>query len=327
MTQTIRWGILGPGAIARKFAASLRDTDGAVVAAVGSRSLERAAEFAAEYDIPRSHASYEALAADADLDAVYVATPHAFHKAHTILCLRHDKHVLCEKPLAINAGEAAEMIQAARERKRVLMEAMLTRFLPSMAKVRELVAGGAVGEVRMITAGFGFRADIESRSRLFDPALGGGALLDVGVYPLSFAHMILGAPDRIHAMARLGGTGVDEESAALLGYGGGRLAMLTAAIRLNIPREAFVLGTAGRIRIPSPWWRSSEIIVKRTGGEEMIMKLPINGTVYTPETEAFMNLIRTGELESDVLPLDESLSIMQTMDAIRAQWGMKYPME
>jgi predicted dehydrogenase len=305
----------------------LRDAEGAVVTAVGSRSRDRAVHFASEFDIPRAHGNYDALAGDAEVDAIYIGTPHPFHKEHTILCLRHGKHVLCEKPFAINAGEAAEMVRVARSQECALMEAMLTRHLPTMAKVRELIADGAIGDVRMITAGFGFRAQFDPVSRLFDPNLGAGALLDLGIYPLSLSYMLLGEPATINAQAHLGETGVDEESAVLLGYKNGAMAALTMAIRLNIPREAFILGTEGRIKIFPRWWVSSRISVKRSDCDEQIIDLPFKGLGYTHEADAFMDLIRSGKLESDVMSLDESLSIMRTMDTIRAQWGLKYPME
>jgi len=327
MTKVIRWGILGPGVISRKFVVDLKTAEGALVTAVGSRSLERATRFAAEFDIPHAHGSYAGLVEDADVDAVYVGTPHPFHKDHTILCLENGKHVLCEKPFAINAVEAAEMVRVARARKRALMEAMVTRHLPVALRLRELIAGGVIGDVRMITAGFGFRAKFDPASRLFDPQLGAGALLDLGIYPLSFAYMLLGEPATIDSRARLGKTGVDEQAAVLLGYQNGALAALTMAIRLNIPREAHVLGTEGQIKIFPRWWVPSRMAVKRPGRDEHIIDLPFKGNGYTDEAESFMEVIRSGRLESDAMPLEESLSIMRTMDAIRAQWGLKYPME
>ncbi|UCH84338.1 MAG: Gfo/Idh/MocA family oxidoreductase [Candidatus Latescibacterota bacterium] len=327
MMRTIRWGILGPGAISRKFVVDLKTVHGTDIIAVGSRSQDRATQFASEFDIPRVHASYDALADDGQVDAIYVGTPHTFHKEHTILCLRHGKHVLCEKPFAINAVEAAEMVQVAKEHRCVLMEAMMTRHLPAMVKVRELIADGAIGEVRMITAGFGFRAEFDPKSRLFDPALGAGALLDLGVYPLSLAFMLLGEPATIDARARLGETGVDEEAAVLFGYPDGALAVLTMAIRLDIPREAYILGTRGRIKIWPRWWVPSRISLKKPGGDEQILDLPFKGGGYAHEAEAFMDVIRSGRLESEVMSLDESLSIMRTMDTIRAQWGLRYPVE
>jgi predicted dehydrogenase len=325
--DSIKWGILGPGVMSRKFALGLKYARGAELAAVASRSRERAELFASEFDVHCVYDSYEALAGDNRIDAVFVATPHSFHREHAILCLSGGRHVLCEKPFAINAGEAADMIRTAREEERVLMEAMWTRFLPSLVTVRDLVANGVIGEIRRVTADFGFRASFDPQHRIFDPNLGGGALLDIGIYPLSLAHMLLGAPVSIHGLAHIGKTGVDEESAVLLGYDGGRQAILTMALRIDTPGEALILGTAGWIRILSPWWASSHVKVRENGRGERTLDLPYKGNGYTHEAEEFMDLIREEKMESSVMPLDESLAIMRTMDEIRRQWGMHYPME
>ncbi len=327
MHDPIRWGILGPGAISRKFAAGLRDAAGARLVAVGSRDRERARAFAADFDAPNAHAGYAALVADDQVDAIYVGTPHAFHREHSILALRAGKHVLCEKPLALNAGQAAEMIRVAGEQRRVLMEAVWTRFLPAIVRLRELLADGAIGEPRMVQADFGFRVGYDHKQRLFDPALGGGALLDVGVYPVNLAHMVLGAPERVLGAARLGPTGVDEEGAALLVHPGGRHAVLAMALRLDTPREARILGTEGSIRIHHPWWAASRLTLIRPGRDDEILDLPFTGNGYAHEAEAFMDLIRSGKSESEVMPPAESLAVLKTMDALRAQWGLRYPTE
>ncbi len=325
--RTIRWGILGPGRISRKFAAGLREAAGAELIAVGSSDAGRAAAFAAEFGLPHAHPSYADLAEDPAVDAVYIGTPHSGHEEHTLLCLERGKHVLCEKPLAINAAQAQRMIDAARGRGLVLMEAMWTRFLPTMVRVRELVNAGAIGEVRLITADFGFRAAFDRQSRLFAPRLGGGALLDLGVYPLNLASMLCGEPVEIHTTANLGATGVDEESAILLRHARGELALLAASLRVDTPREADILGTTGRIRVLCPWWASTRIAVQQGGGPQQILDLPSRGGGYTHEAEAFMDLIRHGRRESPIMPLDESLAIMRTMDQLRTRWGVKYPME
>jgi predicted dehydrogenase len=324
--QLIRWGILGPGSISHKFAQGLLDAEGAVLTAVGSRNHERAQAFAEKFGFERVYDSYEALVADPDVDAIYIGTPHNLHQAHTLLCLEHGKHVICEKPFAINASEAAVMVALARQKGLVLMEAMWTRFLPTLVKTRELLASGAIGEVRMVTADFGFRTSVNPNGRLFNPAMGGGALLDVGIYPLSLAFMVLGTPSRVQSMAHLGETAVDEQAAIILGYDGGQMALLSTAIRTNTPHEAFILGSDGWIKINSPWWVSNQLTLKQ-GGQETTLHLPYKGNGYTHEAEEMIRLIRTGQGESDVISLDESLAIMQTMDTIRAQWGLRYPME
>ncbi len=327
--RIIRWGILAPGRISRKFAAALHESAGAQLVAVGSRDFGRAAAFAAEFAAARgavrAHGSYEALAADPDVDAVYIGSPHSGHCEHTLLCLAHGKHVLCEKPLAVNAAQGERMVAAARAARLLLMEAVWTRFLPSLTRVRELVAAGAIGEVRLVTADFGFRAPFDAQSRLFAPELGGGALLDLGIYPLTLASMLCGAPVSIQSTANLGPTGVDEETAVVLRHGRGELALLACSLRVDTPREALVVGTEGRIRILFPWWAGSRIAVQARGGEEQVFDLASRGGGYAHEAEAFMDLLRAGRTEPDVMSLDDSLSVLRTMDEIRAQCGVRYP--
>lgn len=326
MSEAFRWGILGTGDIARQFADGIDALPDAVVAAVGSRSQDTAAAFGKRHGIERCHGSYEALAADPDVDAIYIGTPHPLHKANTILCLESGKHVLCEKPFAVNRGEAEAMIAVAREKQLFLMEAMWTRYLPSTEKVREWLAEGAIGEVRMFEGSFGFRADWNEESRLLDPSLAGGALLDVGVYPIAFAHMVFGgAPDRITGMAHLGDTGVDEQSAYVLGFPGGGLAVLSAAVRTETPQDATVMGTDGMIHLESPFWRSKKVTI--TGAREETAECPYIGNGYSHEAQHVAECVRAGKLESDIMPHSETLAIMDTMDTLRAQWGMRYPME
>ena len=326
MQSTVRWGILGPGRIARKFALALEEVEGAHLVAVASRSRERAEAFAREHAVPAAHGSYEALASDGNVDAVYVATPHPFHEPHTVLCLRGGKHVLCEKPFALNAVQAERMIQVARETDRLLMEAMWTRFLPAIARVRELVRDGAIGELRLLTADFGFRAPFDPGSRLFDPNLGGGALLDLGVYPLSLASMLLGDPLAIETMAHLGTTGVDEEEVLLLRHERDGLAVLVASSRLETPCEAHLRGTGGAIHIPSRWHAATRFTLT-TGDTPETVELPPRGGGFCHQVEAFHELIHGGHRDSPVMPLAESLAIMRSMDTIRSRWGLRYPQE
>lgn len=324
--NTINWGILGPGSISTKFAQGLKEVPDARITAVGSRDLDRAKVFADNFNAPNAYGSYEALVADPDVDVIYIGTPHSFHKDHTLLCLNAGKHVLCEKPFAINAAEAQEMVTFAREKKLFLMEAMWSRYLPTLVKVRELIADGAIGDLRMVQADFGFRAGVNPEGRLFKPALGGGALLDVGIYPLSLAHMVLGTPDRITSMAELGSTGVDEQTAFILGYDSGPIAVLSTAIRTNTPHEATIIGTSGWIKIHSPWW-ISDILTLKTDGQVQMISCPFVGNGYNYEAVEAGDCIRAGKTESDIMPLDETLALIKIMDQIRAQIGLKYPME
>lgn len=324
--KSIRWGILGTGNIANAFATGLTFVDDAELIAVGSRRKERAEEFGRRHRVPHRHASYEALANDPDVDVVYVATPHVLHKENSLLCLRAGKAVLCEKPLTINAREAVELIQFAREQRLFLMEAMWTRFIPLVGLLREMLAEGRIGAVHLFVADLGFRMEFDPAHRAFNPALGGGALLDVGVYPLSFASMVLGSPAQVTGMAHIGKTGVDERSAILLEYENGALALLYAAVDTNTPREVLIMGTKGQIRVLPPMHRPEKLILL-SRDQEMPAAIPFVGNGYNYEAMEVMNCLQAGKLESEIMPLDESLEIVKTMDAVRAQWGMKYPTE
>lgn len=327
MAEKMRWGIIGTGSIAHKFATGLTALTDAELVAVGSRSQASADKFGDEFKVARRHASYEALANDAEVDAIYVSTPHPFHKANTLLALGAGKAVITEKPFAMNAREAKEMIDFARQNRVFLMEAMWTRYLPAIVRVRELIAQGVIGEPRMLMADFGFRAGINPQHRLFNPDLGGGALLDVGIYVVSLSSMIFGKPDRISGLAHIGETHVDEQSAILLGHPGGQLAALTTAVRTNTPHEALISGTNGQIKIHGSFWRGEKLTVTVYGKETTEINLPLHGNGYNYEAAEVARCVRAGKTESEVMPLDETLSIMQTLDTIRAQWGLKYPME
>src|SRR6185437_11808167 len=249
MNNRILWGILGTGKIAHQFAAALRHLPGAELGAVGSRSSDSAQRFADEFGIPRRYGSYAELVNDPQIEVIYVATPHSCHAGNSRLALNAGKAVLCEKPFTINVAQARYVIGLARERKLFLMEAMWTRCFPLMDKLRWLLASGAIGEARQLTADFGFRAGHRDEPRLFGPEFGGGALLDVGVYPVSMASLLFGPPTRIVSAANLGATSVDEEAAMILTHRGGELAVLHTAIRLDTAQEAIITGTQGRIRI------------------------------------------------------------------------------
>ncbi len=323
----LRWGILGAGNIANAFATGLSALSDAQLWAVGSRSLAKARAFAVEYGAPRAYGSYEALVSDDEVDAVYVATPHVFHQEHTLLALEQGKAVLCEKPFALNRLEAETMIRAARDKKLFLMEAMWTRLLPHVVKALELAGSGAIGEVRQLTADFGFRDDFDPESRIFDPALGGGALLDVGVYPLWLSQAIFGEPSDIASFANLGETGVDEEAAILLRHARGELSLLSSAVRLTTPHEATIIGTKGNIRLLPSWWRPSGLVLQRNGLEPEAVEVPHVGNGYTYEAAEVGRCLREGRLESEVLPLKDTLAVMRTMDELRAAWGLVYPGE
>ena len=325
--KKVRWGILGTGAIARQFVQGLRSLPEAEVFAVGSRSEASAAKFADKRNIPRRHASYDDLASDPDVDVVYIATPHPFHAENATLCLQAGKAVLCEKPFCVNAAEAERVVELAREKRLFIMEGMWTRFFPLMEEVRRLVSEGAIGEVRMLNVDFGFRADLDPASRLFDQRLGGGALLDVGVYCVSFSSMVLGRPSGFVSLPHLGETGVDEQASVVLAHEGGRLANLSIGIRTTTPQEATIMGTEGYVRIHAPWWRPKAMTISRPSKEDETVEAPVSGNGFNYEAAEVMRCLAAGKTESDVMPLDETLSVLRTMDGIRAAWGLRYPGE
>jgi predicted dehydrogenase len=323
----VRWGIIGAGSIAGRFSEALAVLAEAETLAVGSRSQDSADRFAEAHGFSRAYPSYEDLAADPDVDVVYVATPHPSHAENAELCLRAGKAVLCEKPFTVNASEARRLVGIAREGGLFLMEGMWTRFFPLMGRLRRMLSEGALGEARMLTVDFGFRAELDPASRLFDPKLGGGAMLDVGVYCVSFASMVLGRPVRGAGVSHLGETGVDEQFAATLEHGGGRISSITAGTRTASPHEATVLGTQGYARIHSPWWRPEAMTISRPGQEDEVVREPTDENGFGYEAAEVMRCLGAGETESPIMPLDETVCVLETMDEIRESWGLRYPGE
>ena len=324
--KTIHWGIMSTGNIANEFLEGLADLPATKVTAVGSRSLDKANAFADKHAIPNRYGSYEALVQDPDVNVIYIGTPHPFHEENSLLCLNAGKAALCEKPFALNLEQAQTVVKIAREKKLFMMEAVWTVFLPHIVKLREIIETGAIGEVRMLQADFGFRIDFDPGSRLFDPSLGGGSLLDVGLYPLILAQMLFGPATQIKSFAQLGQTGVDEEASLLLRYAKGQTASLISATRLQTPNEAFIMGTEGRIHIPHEWWRPNDLILYKNGQRETVsVDCPLPGHNY--EALEVNKCLRADKTESDTMPLDATLSLMQTLDEIRSQWGLRYPGE
>lgn len=325
--EKIRWGILGTGRIAGDFARGLTAVDDAELVAVGSRSAETANSFGDRFSVPTRHASYEALAQDQNVDIVYVATPHSLHKENTMLCLENGRAVLCEKPFAINTGEAKEMIATAQRTGLFLMEAMWTHCLPHMQEVARLIEDGAIGEIQVIQADFCYRSRVNPASRLYRPDLGGGALLDVGVYPIALAYRFLGQPDEVRSWAHLGETGVDENAGMLFGYSSGALAIMTTSIRANTHHTARISGSAGEIVIHERWWGPSGFTLRRDGEDPVEIRPETVGNGWNYEAVEAGRCLRAGLRESAIVPHADTLAVMRLMDGLRAEWGLRYPME
>lgn len=326
MTEPLRWGLLATGWIAGQLMGDLR-VAGIEVVAVGSRTQEGADAFAATWGIPHAHGSYEALVADPDVDVVYVSTPHPMHAANARLALEAGKHVLLEKPFTLNAREAREIADLAAERGLVLQEAMWTRFLPHMVRLREVLAAGTIGELRAVLATHNQRLNPDPQARLQNPDLGGGALLDLGIYPVSFAWEVLGAPSEVLAISTPTATGVDQSTAILLGYGSGAQAVLHTELDVAGPNSATILGTAGRIDIDATFYAPTSFTVIGADGEVLER---FDGHIEAGEGRQFQAFateaaIRAGAGSAPELTTEESVAIMGTLDLVRERIGLRYP--
>ena len=325
MSTKTCWGIIGTGNIAGKFADATRFVEDAEPLAVGSRSQETADIFGKRHGIPRRYPRYEDLVGDPDIDAIYVATPHNSHHINTLLALEAGKHVLCEKPLAVNAGEAEEMIVMARKKGLFLMEAMWTRFLPAWVDIKARLDAGEFGAIRSLQADFGIEEAYDLKSRLYDPELAGGALLDLGVYPVSLASWLLGKPQAMSSWAVLAPSGVDQRAAMTFTYDGGRFAQLNTASDVWSMIDATIVTEKKVIRAHRMFVDARSYEVVDFDKTETVHKPYENGFEF--EVRHTMECVSDGRAESKVMPLDESLEIIQTMDALRAEWGVKYPFE
>jgi predicted dehydrogenase len=315
----VRWGILGTGGIARAFAADLTLTDSGVVAAVGSRGQAAADRFGAEFGIANRHASYESLVADPDVDVVYVATPHPAHHDNAVLALRAGKHVLVEKPFTMNAAEAREVVEVARETGLFAMEAMWTRHLPHVAVIRDWLAQGRLGNIVTVTADHGQWFAEDPEFRLFAPKLGGGALLDLGVYPVSFASMVLGTPNRVVSISDRAFTGVDAQTSMLFGYDSGAQAVLTCTLRAKSPTRAAIVGTDARIEVDHAFYAPSTVTLVPKAGAPTRVESVHEGRGLRHQADEVARRLAAGDVESPLMPLDETISIMETMDLVLAR--------
>jgi predicted dehydrogenase len=318
-TEPLRWGLIGSGLIAGTFAKDMAVTDSGRVVAIGSRSQESADRFADEFHISNRHASYEALVADPAVDVVYVATPHPMHHANALLALDAGKPVLVEKAFTMNALEARELVDRARSKGLFLMEAMWTRFLPHIAEVRHLLASGALGDVVAVMADHGQWFAKDPAFRLFAAELGGGALLDLGVYPVSFASMVLGKPAQVAALITQAFTGVDGQTSMLFGYDGGAQAILTCTSSAKSPTRAAIVGTEARIEIDGVFYAPSSFTLIGRDGRTDRFEPPHEGNGLHYEADEVARCLRAGLLESPLMPLEETIAIMETMDRVLAQ--------
>lgn len=324
----LRWGVLGPGTIARAFAGTVLTHSRQRLVAVGSRDRDRAEAFATEFGAPRVHTGYEALVSDPEVDVVYIATPHSHHRDQALLAIEAGKHVLVEKAFTRNATEARTVLDAARAAGVVALEAMWSRFLPGADVLRQLVADGTLGDLVSVTADHGQRIGPTDARRLHDPVLAGGALLDLGIYPVSFASMLLGAPESIRATGRLTAEGVDEQVRVVLRCGGAE-AVLTTTLTERTHTTAQVVGTLARVDLPADFYAPVPLTITTTDGRSATVDPgPISGhegLVY--QAAHLAQLVADGTRDSPLLPLEETVGILTTTDEIRRQVGVTYPGE
>lgn len=322
--ERIRWGIIATGNIARTFAGDLAIVEDAELVAVGSRSIEGAQAFAAEFGVRSAYGSYDEVANDPDVDVVYIATPHPYHREPALACIEAGKAVLCEKPLSVNARDAATIIEAAQRRETFLMEAMWMRCNPNVRAMQQLVDGGAIGEVTSVAADYGFYAGEDALARLSDPALGASAVLDIGVYLLHFANVFLGRPREVRSVGTLSEAGIDVAVSTAMSYDSGATSTLECTLRADTPGHAYVAGTRGNLVIPYAFYAPRSFIVTTIEGRETRSE-PFAGHGFTYEIDEVHRCLRAGLTESPLVPHDETLSVMTTMDDIRAQVGSHLP--
>ena len=322
-----RWGILGTGGIATAFSEDLKLAQGHTVVAVGSRTLSKAKEFMHNISDATAYASYEELVNDPNVDAIYIATPHPMHKEHTLLALNAGKPVLCEKPFSITALEAQEMIDCAQKNGVALLEAMWTRYLPHIAKVREILASGVLGVIQTVEADHGQRLADQNIPRIVDPDLAGGALLDLGIYPISFAHLVLGTPTKITASAIMSGHGVDAQTSAIFNYANGAQAIINSTMIVQTPCRAVISGLLGRLEIDRTFYCPTDMRVVLFDGTVTQYPSTYLGGGLREEAIEMARVVADGALESSLMPWDQTIAIMKTMDEIRQQIGLIFPFE
>ena len=321
------WGIIGTGGIARAFATDIAHLSDHVIAAVGSRNLATAENFVKSIPGAKAYGSYESLINDSDIDAIYVATPHPSHKENVIAALKAKKPVLCEKPFAVNASQAKEMVAAAKAHDVALMEAMWARFLPHYAKIREIVASGVLGQITTIHADHGQRLADQNIPRLVEPSLAGGALLDLGIYPISFAHMVLGIPQTITSTAVFTDKGVDAQTSMILDYAGGSQAILNTTMIVQTPCTAVIAGLKGYLEVDRTFYNPTTMRLTLFDGTITDYPSDYKGHGLREQAVEFARVVKSGAKESPILTWADTIGIMEIMDTVRSQIGLTYPFE
>ncbi len=325
MKKTYNWAILGCGKIARKFSSDLKLLNNARCYAAASTSEQRAAEFAAEFGFEKYYGSYEAMLADPEVDIVYIATPHSHHHQHVLLSLAAGKAVLNEKAFALNHAQAIEMVELARKNKLFLMEAFWTRFQPSFIKTLEIIASGVLGKVKVIRSDFAFRAIKDPEKRLYNPSLGGGSLLDIGIYPVFAALSVLGKPKRLKAIASFADTGVEESIGMIFQYPGGEIASLYSSYTTHSFVTTEFNCEKGSIHLARRWMSPTKVTVWRPDQSEEYFEFDNPGFGYQYEAAHVMECLDRGATESNMMPLDFSLLMMETLDRVRYETGIVFP--
>lgn len=324
MKKNYRWGILGAGRIAEKFCIALNFVEGSTVYAIASRDSEKAKAYATKFKATKFYDNYEELMQDENVDIIYIATPHAFHYEQTMACLNKGKHVLCEKPMALSYSQTAAMINAAKENKVFLMEGMWTACMPFIEKIKELIAADVIGKLQYVSADFGFKAPVDLEGRLYNKSLGGGSMMDVGIYPLFFVTLLLGEPSLIKAVYKLSVTGVDEYINVVLQYPDGETANLISSIHFNTAIEAEIVGTKGRIKILNPWFKATDFAVYLADDIVQKFSMPHLSNGFEYEIKEVMSCLDKGLLQSEKMPHQLTLLISKIMEDVLMQAGVVY---
>ena len=338
--NVINWAIIGTGVIANKFAIGLKYVPSSKLLAVASRKIESAGIFAKKHKVPKFYGSYDDLVLDKDINVIYIATPNIFHKKYAILCLKNYKHILCEKPFALSEKEAQEIIELARRNNLFCMEAMWSRFMPIIEQAKLVAQSGEIGEIKMFSASFGKLNNFDPSNPCYSKELGGGSLLDMGVYPISLALYFLGYPVGFKGFLSLGETHVDEQASILLKFPNGVQAVLTSNFRVNYSNEIKIYGSKGVITIHEPIYRSSKITINKYEYTDKfsrkillkikekylgtVIRMPIKGNGYNYEAHEVVKCLKAGQIESTKMPLQDTLMTLKITDGIRLEEGFLY---